>query len=92
MTEAYNIANAVATWVMPILAFALSLATFIQSHYNVQPKYVQGGRELVSVVRYNALAASHGKLVTRVAALGKLHGKAPRTVTSISTIASQSVK
>jgi hypothetical protein len=51
MVEGYNISNAVATWVVLMLAFALSLATFIQSHNNVRPKLVQDGRELVIVAR-----------------------------------------
>ncbi|KAH8653133.1 hypothetical protein BGZ60DRAFT_533325 [Tricladium varicosporioides] len=80
MIEAYNISNAVATWVVPILAFTLSLATFIQSHYNVRPKFVQDGREVVSVASYKRLERSHAKLVARVAALEELHGTAPITV------------
>lgn len=36
MTEAYNISNAVAAWVMPILALTFSVIAFIQWHYNVQ--------------------------------------------------------
>ena len=51
MVEGYNISNAVATWVVLMLAFALSLATFIQSHNNVRPKLVQDGRGLVIVAR-----------------------------------------
>jgi hypothetical protein len=80
MVEAYNTSNAVATWVLPILAFALSLATFIQSHYNVRPTNVQNGPEFVTLIRYQRLESSHAKLVARVAALEELHGKAPITV------------
>jgi hypothetical protein len=80
MVEAYNISNAVATWVIPMLAFALSVATFIQSHYNVRPKLIQDGRELVTIARYKRLELSHAKFIARVAALEELHGKAPSTV------------
>jgi hypothetical protein len=80
MVEAYNISNAVATWFVPMLTFALSLAAFIQSRSNVRPKPVPHGREFVSVTRYKRLLRSHARLAARVEALEELNGRAPITV------------